>query len=63
MWPAFVVEADTVSDDAGRVPEAFKAVPVDTLFLLGTDDTFDHAVLLRAMRGDEFLAQAVAADP
>lgn len=62
MWPSVVVEADPVSDDAGSVLEAFKAVPVDTLFLQGTDDALDHAVLLRAVRGDELLAQAVAAD-
>jgi hypothetical protein len=29
MWPSVVVEADPVSDDAGGVLEAFKAVTVD----------------------------------
>ncbi len=62
MWPSVVVEADPVSDDAGRVLEAFKAVPVDTLFLQGTDDALDHSVLLRAVRGDELLAKSIASD-
>lgn len=60
MWPSVVVEADPVSDDAGGVLEAFKAVPVDTLFLQRTDDALDHAVLLRAVRGDELLAKSIA---
>lgn len=29
MWPSVVVESDPVSDDAGGVLEAFKAVAVD----------------------------------
>jgi len=47
------VESDPASDDAGRVLEAFKAVSMEANCLPGTDDAFDHAVLLRAMRGDE----------
>ena len=62
MWPSVVVEADPVSDDAGGVLEAFKAVPVDTLFLQRTDDALDHAVLLRAVRGDKLLAKSIASD-
>lgn len=31
-----------------------------TLFFKRTDDTLDHAVLLRAVRRDEFLKQTVA---
>jgi hypothetical protein len=62
MWSSVVVEADPVSDHAGRVLEAFKAVAVDTLFLEVTDDALDHAVLLWAARGDELLAQAIASD-
>lgn len=62
MKPSVVVEADPVSDDAGCVLEAFKAVPVDTLFLQRTDDARDHAALLRAMRGHELLAHAGAPD-
>ena len=45
MWPSVAVEADPVSDDAGRVLEAFKAVAVDTLFLQRTDDALGHALL------------------
>lgn len=62
MRPSVVVEADPVSDDAGGVLEAFKAVAVDTLFLQRTDDALYHAVLLWAVRGDELLAQAIASE-
>jgi hypothetical protein len=74
MWPSVVLEADPVSDDAGRVLEAFKALAVDTLFLQGTDDALDHALLvalepvagelvvLWAVRGDELLAKSIASD-
>lgn len=62
MWPSVVVEADPVSDYAGGVLEAFKAVPVDTLFLQRTDNALDHAILLWAVRGDELLAKSIASD-
>nr|WP_245965225.1 hypothetical protein [Sinirhodobacter hankyongi] len=62
MRAAVIVEADPVGDDAGRVLDAFEAVPVNALLLERSDDALDHAVLLRAMRGDELLFQAIAAD-
>ena len=57
-----VVELDPVADHSHRVLLGFEAVPVDALLLQGADHALDHAVLLRAVRGDELLAQAVAAD-
>lgn len=62
MRPAVVVEADPVADDAVGVLDALEAVPVNALLLERPDDALDHAVLLRAMRGDELLFQAIAAD-
>lgn len=61
MRAVVVVEADPVFNDAGRVLDAFEAVAVNALLLERTDQALDHAVLLRAVRGDELLAKAVAA--
>jgi hypothetical protein len=44
------------------VLKAFEAMPVDGLLLEGPDDSLDHSILLRAMRGDELLFQAVASN-
>lgn len=41
---------------------AVEPLAVDALLLDGADDALDHSVLLRAMRGDELLLQAIAAD-
>nr|WP_232520667.1 AAA family ATPase [Rhodobacter sp. CZR27] len=62
MRAAMVVESDPVADGACRVLEAVEALAVNALLLQGPDHALDHAVLLRAMRGDELLLQAVAAD-
>lgn len=62
MRAAVVVEADPVTDDAGRVLDALEAMAMNTLLLERADAPLDHAVLLRAMRGDELLLQAIAAD-
>lgn len=63
MWASVVVEADPVADGPCRVLDAVKALAVNALLLpLRPDDTLDHAVLLRAVRRDEFLFQAVASD-
>ncbi|AHB08330.1 hypothetical protein U875_07590 [Pandoraea pnomenusa 3kgm] len=40
--------------------QRLEAMAVCTLLLERPDDALDHAVLLWTMRGDEFLAQAVA---
>ncbi|MCB6180237.1 recombinase family protein [Rhodobacter sp. Har01] len=43
--------------------DAVEALAVDALLLERSDHAFDHAVMLRAVRGDELLFQAVAANP
>ena len=62
MWAAGVVEADPVTDGAGRVLDAVEALAVDALLLQRADHALDHAVLLRAVWRDELLLQPIAAD-
>jgi hypothetical protein len=62
MRAAVIVKADPVADDSRGVLDALEAMSVCALFFEGADDPFDHAILLRAMRGDELLFQAIAAD-
>ena len=57
----FFVKRDPVADHSHRMLLAFEAMAVCALLLERTDDAFHHAVLLRAMRSDELLPQAVAA--
>ena len=45
---------------AAGVLDILEAMPMRALFFEGTDDALNHAVLLRAMRRDELLAQPVA---
>ena len=61
MRAAVVVETDPVADDAVGVLDAFEAVAVNALLLERPDHALHHAVLLRAVRGDELLPQAIAA--
>ena len=61
MWAPEVVELDPVTQHAHRMLLGLEAVPVGALLLQGSDEPLDHAVLLRAVRGDEFLLQAIAA--
>ncbi len=60
MGPSGVVEADPFSDDARGVLLSFEAMTMYALLLQYSDHTFDHPVLLRAVRRDELLAKAVA---
>ena len=62
MRTPVIVKADPVADDARRVLDALEAVTVGALFFEGADDPLDHAILLRAMRGDELLFQTIAAN-
>ena len=62
MWSSGVVEADPVADGACRVLDAVEALAMDALLFQRPDHAFDHAVLLRAMRRDELLLQAIASD-
>src|ERR1044072_4810646 len=56
-----VVEPDPVADHAHRVLLALEAVAMHALLLDRPDHALDQAVLLRAVRRDELLLQAVAA--
>jgi len=58
---AVVVGLDPVADDTHREALDLEAVPVHTLLPQGSNQALEHAVLLRAVRGDEFLLQAVDA--
>lgn len=62
MRAAVVVEADPVADDAGCVLDAVEAMSMNALLLERPDHPLDHPVLLRAMRRDELLLQAIAVD-
>ena len=55
MGSACIVEVYAFSDYSYCVLKAFEAVTVDALLFEGSDDAFDHSVLLGAMRGDELL--------
>src|SRR3546814_2887686 len=56
-----VVELDPVTDHPHCMLLGFKAVPVRALLFQGPDDPLHHAVLLRTVRRDELLLQAIAA--
>lgn len=53
-------KAYPVPYDAAGVVDGLEAMPMCALFFQRADHAFDHAVLLRAMRRDEILAQPVA---
>ena len=55
-----VVKADPIPDDTAGVLQGLEPVTVNALIFEGSDDTFDHAVLLGAVGRDELLAQAIA---
>lgn len=52
---------ESSADDAAGMLQGFKAVPGGALLLQRPDESFNHAILLRTMRRDELLPQAVAA--
>ena len=60
MGASVVVEPDPITDGACRMLDVVEALAVDALLLQGSDHALDHAVLLRAIRRDELLLQAVA---
>lgn len=62
MRSPVVVEADPITERARRVLDAFEALAVNALLLQRPDHALDHAVLLRAVRGDELLLESIAAD-
>jgi hypothetical protein len=59
VGPTVVVEADPFSDDARGVLLSFEAVTMHALLFQSPDNALDHAVLLRAVRGDEPLPETV----
>lgn len=61
MWALLVVEANPVANDPQGMDLALKAVAMHALLLECPDYALHHPVLLRAVRRDEFLFQAVAA--
>ncbi len=64
MRPPGVVKTDPLSDDTRGVLLGFEAMTMHALLFQRSDNAFDHAVLLRAVRRDELLAKTVAAhDP
>ena len=56
------LEADPVADDATGVLQGLEAMAVNALLLQRSDHALHHPVLLRAVRRDELLAQAVASN-
>ena len=61
VGPSVVVEGYPVRDHAGGVLDALEAVAVSALLFQGADQPLHHAVLLRSVRGNELLSQAIAA--
>ncbi|KAK82470.1 hypothetical protein L503_0293 [Bordetella holmesii CDC-H809-BH] len=57
---AVVVKAYPAPDNTAGMLDGLEAMPMCALFLQRADHTFDHSVLRRAVRRDEFLAQPVA---
>lgn len=56
-----VVELNPVGDYPAGVLQRLEPMSMHTLLFKRSDNPFDHAVLPRAMRRDELLAQAIAA--
>ena len=50
-----IVELNPVANYAARMRQAFEAMAMEALLFQGTDQALHHAVLPRAMRGDELL--------
>ena len=62
MGALLVVEPNPVRYHPTGMLQRLKPLPVHTLLLDRTNDSLHQSVLLRAMRRDEFLLQAVAFD-
>ena len=59
MRAPVVVKQDPIADHSAGVLQSFEAVPMCALLLDRPDDALNHAVLLRAVRRNELLTQAV----
>lgn len=55
-----VVKANPVTYDLAGMPQALESMSIHALLLERSNHSFDHAILLRAVRGNELLAQALA---
>lgn len=62
MRSLVVVKANPVFDHLVGMQQGLESVIVFTLVFEGSDRPLGHAVLLRAVRRDEFLPQAIALD-
>jgi hypothetical protein len=62
MQPTAVIKMNLITDHSAGMLQCFKPMPVDALFFEGPNHSFDHAVLLRAMRSDELLFQPIASE-
>src|SRR5678816_2509232 len=60
MRPAVIVKTNPVANDAAGVLQGLEAMPMYALLLQRPNDTFHHPVLLRRVRRNELLAQAIA---
>jgi len=61
VGPTGVVEADPLSDDTRGVSLSFKAMTMDASLFQSADDAFDHSILLRVVRCDGLLLEALTA--
>ena len=57
-----VVEVDPISNQPAGMLQRFEPVPMHALLLERTNHPLDQAILLEAVRRDEFLTQAIASD-
>lgn len=62
MRPTAVIELDPVADHAAGMLHRLEAMAMHALLFQSPDQALDQAVLLRRVRRDEFLPQAVAPD-
>ena len=62
MRPALVVKPNPVTDDSIGMLQGFKPLTMNTLLFQSSDHALYHPVLLRAVRRDELLSQAIASD-
>ena len=53
MWPTIVVKTDPISNNVHRMLQTFEEMSVNALLLQRLDNSLDHHILLRAMRGNE----------
>ena len=61
MWSLVVVEVYPVTNHAAGMLSAFEAITMHALLLHCPDQPVHHAILLRTVRRDELLVQAIAA--